>query len=257
MHGEGGGERAFETRAAEGGGQTQFRQAETVEFQIPFIRRAIGARGHFAASGELAAGNLAADRGESELSFFQGEIRREFARDNQSGQHGFGDARLAARMAFRRQIGICRDAIGVKQRPAVAVLEKNTRAADLHAVDADMHERFRRNGAGDFHRGTLRLRGCRGTHRDRRACGHRNGFLRSAWHAPLAVRVLPPGEDGFLETQVADHEFAAQQRHESEENLELGGLEEIDPGIFHVGHDEPAQADAVPRRVDRAAHAEG
>ena len=92
---------------------------------------------------------------------------------------------------------------------------------------------------------------------DGRARRHRNGLFGLARHAPLAVGVLSPGENGLLETQIADHEFAAQQGHETEEYLKLGGLEEIDAGIFHVRHDEPAQTDAVPRRVNRAAHAEG
>ena len=67
---------------------------------------------------------------------------------------------------------------------------------------------------------------------------------------------MPPGENGFVQPQAAHHKFAPQQRPEAEDDAELGGLEEIDAGIFHVGHDQSAQADAIPRRVNGAAHIE-
>ena len=48
-----------------------------------------------------------------------------------------------------------------------------------------------------------------------------------------------------------------EERPKAELDLEFGGFEEINPGVFHVGHDESAEFDPVPRRVNRAAHGEG
>ena len=67
---------------------------------------------------------------------------------------------------------------------------------------------------------------------------------------------MPPCEDGFFEAQAADDKLALQQGEETEDDLKFGGFEEIDPGVFHVGHDQSAQADAVPWRVDGAADIE-
>ena len=183
------------------------------------------------------------DAGELEKTFFEGEIGGEVPCHDEAGEDGLGNARFAGRVAVAAEVGPRGDAFCVEQGPAVAVFEKDARALHFHAVDPHGHDRFRRGRYGGA---------CRGGG----AGGRGDGVRRLTRHPPFALRVLPPSENGFVQPQAADHELAPQERPKTEYDAELGGLEEINPGIFHVWHDQSAQADTIPGRVNGAAHIE-
>ncbi|MFN9943202.1 MAG: hypothetical protein ACK56I_27410 [bacterium] len=141
------------------------RKTEVGQLQIPFVGGSLLAHGDDAFSREAAAGAVAPDIREFQPAFFEGERAADFAGHDDAGKNGFRHGGFALRVAVGLQCGACRDALRVKERPRIAVLEKNARAADFHTFDAHGEGGFlplHDLGRGGGFRFRRRLRGCSG-----------------------------------------------------------------------------------------------